>query len=268
MLAKTRVTPISGISIPRSEANGLLYAYKLVHVALRALRVKPSAVHFLIDSSCLMAAIQSTRGKLSPYLANRKAQVEEYVQEWTELYPSTEVFLPRHIPGHRNIADLATRGLAAPSDVDLGSQWQCGSPILSLPVNCWPITKEKFENIPEEELLPKYRTNAMKVTALPPIFLKLRSIFGYFSSYERCIGTLARLLRVSREAAVIPGGLDKVQDEQKIKESLAKDVSVDDIVRAERIAFLLFQSDVDDLLQNPTSFKQKVTNKRKFHPDF
>ena len=141
LMAKARVTPLAGISIPRSEANGLLYSYKLANVCLRAVKVKPATVHFLVDSSCLMAAMKSTRGRLSPYLANRRAQIEEFITDWAEKYPSTKVNLPKHIPGHRNVADIGTRGLAVAKDVDMGSEWQDGPNFLSLSCESWPVTK-------------------------------------------------------------------------------------------------------------------------------
>ena len=183
----------------------------------------------------------SVRGKLTPYLANRRAQIEEYVKEWEELYPETKVFPPQHIPGHRNVSDLGTRGLAMPTDVSMGSEWQQGPPFLSSPVEQWPTSKENFEEIPEEEVLPKCRTNQISVKQIPPIISSLRSIFGYFATYERCVGTLARVLRVSREAAKIPGGLDKSVDEDKIKTSLSKSLTAEDYQKAEKIAFLLNQ---------------------------
>ena len=174
LLAKARVTPISGISIPRSEANGLLYGVKLAHVALRALRQKPSSVYFLIDSSCIMAAMHSVRGKLTPYLANRRAQIEEYVKEWENLYLETKVFPPQHIPGHRNVADLGTRGLASPPDVCQGSEWQNGPAFLAFPASQWPTSKESFEDIPEEEIIPKFRVTSLSVQQLPSIYYRLR----------------------------------------------------------------------------------------------
>ena len=143
-----------------------------------------------------MAAMQSSRGKLSPYLANRRAQMEEYVKEWEQLYPDTKVFLPQHIPGHRNVADLGTRGLATPADVDLDSEWQCAPSFVSLPVSNWPITKEEFLEVPEEELIPKFCSNTATVKNLPPIMLKLRSIFSHFEDFDKCVSTLARVLSV------------------------------------------------------------------------
>ena len=157
LMAKARVTPLGGITIPRSEMNALLTSYKLVNVVLRALRVKPLRVHFLIDSGCVISAMRSAHGRLSPYLANRRGQIEEYVEVWSQNFPDVEVLAPRHISGEQNIADLGTRGLALPEHVGEGSEWQSGPSFLALPESSWPISDAVLEDVPEDEILPRFR---------------------------------------------------------------------------------------------------------------
>ena len=91
LASKARVTPLTGLSIPRAEINGLLLAYRLMDVCLRACRNKPTTVCFLIDSSCVAAALVSVHGKLSPYLANRRGQIEEFSQIWNDKYPDISI---------------------------------------------------------------------------------------------------------------------------------------------------------------------------------
>ena len=174
-----------------------------------------------------------------------------------------KVFLPKHIPGHRNIADLGTRGLAKPEDVDVGTEWQDAPSFCSLPVEMWPITKEEFEEVPEEELLPKHRSNAIHVNAFP-VFENLRSIFDNGNYFENCLGALARVLQASRHAVRVPEGWNKEREEGKIKEDLGKDITPEDYKIAEKVAFQLFQPDVDEVLQNPPTARKKSTNQRKF----
>ena len=263
-MAKSRVTPLSGISIPRAEANGLLCSYKLANVCLRALRQKPAAVHFLVDSSCLMAAMKSSRGKLSPYLANRRSQIEEYVYDWQEKYPETTVYLPKHIPGHRNVSDLGTRGLANPVDVDLGSEWQNGPGFLMDPFNKWPVSNEDFDEIPDEELLPKHRLNTVRIHEIPPLMKSMRTIFQHFNDFQKCLGTLARVLRASREASKIKGGWCGQNQQELIMTSLKKPLLPEDYENAEEIAFMLFQPEVEETLKNPPPSRKKSTNARQF----
>ena len=54
---------------------------------------KPSEVVFLVDSSCVMAAIKAQHCRISAYLANRKTQLQmlEYKQVWSFAYPDIQV---------------------------------------------------------------------------------------------------------------------------------------------------------------------------------
>ena len=164
ILAKCRVTPLAGITIPRSESNALLTAYKMVDVCLRSLNVKPENVYFLIDSECLVAALQSQRGKLAPYLANRRAEMgDEYVQRWEEIHPEVKVHPPLHIPGLQNVADLGTRGLAVAKDICFDSKWQKGPSFLQLSFDNWPVNSHVEAEVPEEEILKKFRVSVNAV---------------------------------------------------------------------------------------------------------
>ena len=126
------VTPLGGLYVPKSEMNAVLAAYKLLDVTLRAMREKPNKVHVLTDSHCVMAAARSETGKLNVYLANWRAQAEQFIASWGRgrLYPDCEVLPPLHIAGSSNIADLGTRGLATMDDVGKLSEWQNGPEFL------------------------------------------------------------------------------------------------------------------------------------------
>ena len=47
-----------------------------------------------------------------------------------------------HWPGADNIADIATKGKAALSEVMPGSRWQVGPKELSMSRDCWPASRE------------------------------------------------------------------------------------------------------------------------------
>ena len=57
-----------------------------------------------------------------------------------------------HIPGDLNPADIATRALAKPQDVQQGSVWQNGPEFLHLPRTDWPLSRDFLYNVPDQEL--------------------------------------------------------------------------------------------------------------------
>ena len=102
-----------------------------------------------------MAAMRSVNTKLSAYLANRRAQICEYRDIWKEVYPSTNVHLPLHIPTDENVADLGTRGKAKVEDVSEGSRWHKGPEFLRDEVDTWPTSEKPNAKVPDEKIPAK-----------------------------------------------------------------------------------------------------------------
>ena len=184
--------------------NAVLIGHKLIDTCLRACIAPPAAVHVLTDSACVVAAMKSERGRLAPYLGNRRAQVEEFCQTWTETYPETVFHATTHLPGHRNIADLGTRGLAKPSDITRGSEWQNGPSFLSSPLSDWPLSDPQDPSVPDEELLARHKVNVVKVRGELTMFLRIREIFEYSNCLYKCLAIVAKYLRANKVATSLP----------------------------------------------------------------
>ena len=86
-LSKARVAPLNGMTVPRTEMNGLVIATKLIDLSLASMRELPSSVTFCLDSECTISAVDSENGLLKPYLTNRRAVVKGKLQEWQRSIP-------------------------------------------------------------------------------------------------------------------------------------------------------------------------------------
>ena len=266
ILSKSCVNPLAGISIPRAEANGLLVAFKLINVCLRALieTVEICRVRFLIDSECLLAAMRSEHGHLAPYLANRRAQMIEYKDVWSEKYPGVRVDDPVHVSGHRNISDLGTRGLAAPQDVGEGTEWQNGPAFMETEFSSWPVSEDAASKVPDEELLPRFRqvrevhVNLSVSKSTHHILETLHRAMDYSDSFSKVQRIVALMLRASNSSKM--NGWNKDDHYDEINDNLHEPLSSDELKKARRICFLLTQPEVSRMLQNPPPSKKKKRN--------
>ena len=87
LLAKARVTPLNGMTVPRTEMNGLVLATKLLNAALVSMNKPPETVTCCLNSEFRISGAESENGLLRPYLANRQAVVIGKLQEWKEKFP-------------------------------------------------------------------------------------------------------------------------------------------------------------------------------------
>ena len=113
----------------------------------------PATVTCCLNSECTISALESEKGLLKPYLANRRAVVIGKFQEWKEKFPETDFELLQHITGPLNPSDLPTRLSCSTSDVERNTPWQNGTEFLKLPREEWPVTRDFKNKIPEEEVV-------------------------------------------------------------------------------------------------------------------
>ena len=59
LLSKARVAPLNGMTVPRTEMNGLVIAIKLIDLSLTSMRELPSSLTFCLDSECTISAVDS-----------------------------------------------------------------------------------------------------------------------------------------------------------------------------------------------------------------
>ena len=100
VMAKSRVSPISYVTIPRLELQGALAGVRLAKLVCQELRLSMSTVTFWTDSMTVFQWINSKTYKFQTFVANRVAEILEVTkrEQW------------RHVPGILNPADCCSRG--------------------------------------------------------------------------------------------------------------------------------------------------------------
>ena len=300
LLSKARVAPLAGMTIPRTEMNGLVLGTKLGDLALSSMKEAPSRVTFCLDSECTIAAVDSENGLLKPYLANRRAVVKGKLEEWKISHPHTEFENLQHIAGTLNPADLPTRSNCSAQDVGMDSTWQNGPTFLQHNRDQWPVSRDFRTSIPEDEVV-----KAMK-TSLPGAILckvhvqqsnlckcrvcsllldpcqcslcarvfkqgevdghlqSLRHILTRTRRIEKVRGVMARVLRGSEMLAKEnrPGGYSAYSKDEML-DNIAAPLTVADYEKADRVILLLMQPQVKQMLDAPPSGKKKSKNPSK-----
>ncbi len=127
VLAKARVLPTKGITIPKAELTAAhLLARLLRHVSsLLGLRIDDA--HVWSDSQITLHWLPKSPSDLNRFVANRVAAIQA-------LTPPT---IWRYVPSAENPADLASRGVRS-ADLIASSLWWSGPAWLHLLPDQWP----------------------------------------------------------------------------------------------------------------------------------
>ena len=140
VMAKSRVAPLGGTSVPRTEMSSAALLARLTLLVLRASGFRPQETVMALDSECSVAALKKKDGLLRPFFSHRAAEVNDALLEMKSICPLVQPVLA--VRGEDNPADLATRGLATASDLGPASSWQRGPPFLQTERGCWPLRGE------------------------------------------------------------------------------------------------------------------------------
>ena len=121
LMAKTQVTPLKVMKIPRLELQSYLMTVKLMQLIEKQLDLPLRKVSSWTDISFALAWIKSESCALKPYVANRVSLIQE----------STEIRQWHHVPGKENPADTATRGVNLYELEDYDNVWFSGPDFLN-----------------------------------------------------------------------------------------------------------------------------------------
>ncbi|XP_017889631.1 uncharacterized protein LOC108630706 [Ceratina calcarata] len=135
LMAKTKVTPLKPLTIPRLELSASVIMARLIEYIQSTLR-QNCPVYCWTDSAVALAWIHKHPSRLKTFAAHRVAEIQG----------SAINAIWRHVPSEFNPADCASRGLSA-TQLEQRMLWWSGPPWLSCPPEEWP---ESTPNPPSE----------------------------------------------------------------------------------------------------------------------
>lgn len=127
LMAKSRISPIKKVTIPRLELMAALIAAKLAAHIKSVWRCSNLVTYLWSDSSIVVYWLKRDPNASKPFVANHVIKIIEH-SEGTPWY---------HISGASNPADLVSRGATAAQLMD-SSVWWHGPNWLALPEDEWP----------------------------------------------------------------------------------------------------------------------------------
>merc|ERR1712089_52606 len=181
LTAKAKVTPLDGLTIPRSELTALQILTRLLAKAVKALPDTPSEVHILGDSTCVISALDKVATCFNPFMHSRISDIHQNIEI---LGKQAKVSPLQYISSKENIADIATRSETLVSTIGPESIWQIGPKWLAQPRSEWPATRDfAKEELPDVECKNPIRilisTNQVKNYRCPFVINALKSCNDY-----------------------------------------------------------------------------------------
>ncbi|XP_073986124.1 uncharacterized protein [Rhodnius prolixus] len=236
--ARSRVSPIKAMTIPRLELMAAVIATRLGVATKRALSMEFKS-YYWSDSAVALTWIK-TKGNWNTFVGNRCKEIcqNSCPDDW------------RHIPGRQNPADLASRGCNA--KVLAESRWWEGPEWLRAGEELWPSSVFAAE---EEEVNREKRKTVVCATFCEESTLSDR--LKYFSSYlkmVRMVGWIWRFLRKLRDPSnekIVCEGLSFEQ----FRHTLRGELSFTEFQRAEEKVIQIAQRE---------GLKDRITKSQEF----
>ena len=245
--AKTKVTPTTGLSIPRVELTSGVEVTRMEKTTVKALQcddsMKPTDVYTLLDSKCTISVVEKTTSSLKPYFHNR---VCEIIENMTDMKKVCNVEELHYVASADNPADIGTRDGVKLCDLGPESVWQRGPSFLCLRRDLWPTTRDFIsdDSIPKEEVRTKLtfsdhlRANIGNLklthpkdpafvnedkTEGPQFWITLNEILEYSNSIEKVRNILALVIKGWKKRAN-----SEVLDKNTIGQPNAEELKVAD----------------------------------------
>ena len=153
VLAKARVSPLNGYTIPRSELSAGMLTSRMLHRVVKSLQTSgspPFSGIMLLDSECTISSLETSSSSLKPFFQNRRAEIIDNLEKANKMCPMEEV---HWVSTDHNIADILTRGEARLEDIGPGSAWLHGPTFFLSRRRFWPVHRNFVrQSLPVDEL--------------------------------------------------------------------------------------------------------------------
>ena len=130
VLAKSRVTPLKVVSIPRLELTAATLAVRVGRCLKEELEIENLKEKYLTDSKVTLGYINNEARRFKTFVANRVQTIHD----------NTSVDMWSYVDTKNNPADLASRGIN-PAKVEKCKMWFHGPDYLWTPKEKWPKTE-------------------------------------------------------------------------------------------------------------------------------
>ncbi|XP_049877899.1 uncharacterized protein LOC126375096 [Pectinophora gossypiella] len=141
LCAKSKVAPVTTVSVPRLELNGALLGARLYKQIIKSLRITFDKVCFWSDSTIVLGWLRMSPSLLKTYVQNRVVEINEITND-----------LPwYHVAGSHNPSDLLTRGIQF-DDLQSSDLWWHGPTFLREPNLNWiheGVPNVNYDELPE-----------------------------------------------------------------------------------------------------------------------